>query len=97
LFLWIARNTFGPGKLKQYLAEGGEMPAGKPTMPQSIPAPNCDDAEGVAKFKEVVERVNRFAGTPVPSPFFGPMDRDTWVKLNCVHAAHHLRFLIPKS
>ena len=40
-----------------------------------------------------MERVNRFAGTPVPSPFFGPMDRDTWVKLNCVHAAHHLRFL----
>ena len=96
MMLWIARNTIGPGKLKQYLATG-DMGLGKPTMPQSVPAPGGDDAAGVAKFRETVDRVRRFAGMPLPSPFFGLMDRDTWVKLNCVHAAHHLSFLVPKS
>ena len=95
LMLWLARHSIGPKKLKQYLATG-DMGFGKPTMPQSVPAPGADDRDGVAKFREMVERVNRFAGTPLPSPFFGPMDRDTWVKLNCVHAAHHLSFLVPK-
>ena len=73
------------------------MPAGKPTMPQSVPPPGGDDAAGVARIRETVERVRAFAGPPLPSPFFGPMDRDTWVKLNCVHAAHHLSFLVPKG
>ena len=96
MFLWIARNTIGPGKLKQYLANG-DMGTGKPTMPQSVPAPGGDDRDGVAKFRETVDRAKMFAGTPRPSPFFGPMDREAWVKLNCVHAAHHLSFLVPKS
>ena len=96
MMLWTARHTIGPGKLKQYL-DNGEMGTGKPTMPQSVPAPGGDDSAGVARFRETVDRVRRFAGTPLPSPFFGPMDRDTWVKLNCVHAAHHLSFLLPRG
>lgn len=96
MLMWFARNTMAPGLLKKYLA-AGEMPTARPTAPQSVPAPGCDDAAGVAKFRETVERVRTFAGTPLPSPFFGPMDRDTWVKLNCVHTAHHLSFLVPKS
>lgn len=96
MMLWTARHTIGPAKLKQYLANG-DMGTGKPTMPQSVPAAGGDDAAGVAKLRETVDRANRFAGTPLPSPLFGPMDRDTWVKLNCVHAAHHLSFLVPKN
>lgn len=95
LMLWLARHSIGPGKLKQYLATG-DMGAGKPTMPQSVPAPDADDRDGVAKYRAMVERASRFAGTPLPSPLFGPMDRETWVKLNCVHAAHHLAYLTPK-
>ena len=96
MMLWTARHTIGPAKLKQYLANG-EMGLGKPTMPDSIPAPGGDDAAGVARLRETVDRAKMFAGTPLPSPFFGPMDRETWVKLNCVHAAHHLSFLVPRT
>ena len=95
LMLWMARHSVGPGMLKKVLASG-EMGTGKPTMPASVPKPDADDREGVAKYRAMVERANRFAGTPLPSPLFGPMDRDTWVKLNCVHAAHHLSFLVPR-
>ena len=95
LMLWMARHSVGPGMLKKVLATG-DMGTGKPTMPQSIPNPDADDRDGVAKYRAMVERANRFAGTPLPSPLFGPMDRETWVKLNCVHAAHHLAYLTPK-
>ena len=95
MLMWVLRHTVGPGALTRVLANG-EMKPGLPTSPQSVPAPTPDDAAGVAKLKETVARVNAFAGTPLPSPFFGPMDRDTWVRLNCVHAAHHLSFLTPK-
>ncbi len=93
--LWMGRNTVGPSMLKKVLATG-TMGAGKPTMPASVPAADADDREGVEKFKAMVDRANRFAGPPLPSPLFGTMDRDTWVKLNCVHAAHHLSFLTPR-
>jgi hypothetical protein len=96
MLMWVLRHTVGPGALGRVM-KSGEIKAGAPTMPQSVPAPNSDDAAEVAKLKETVARANAFAGTPLPSPFFGPMDRDTWVRLNCVHAAHHLSFLTPRS
>ena len=96
MMLWMARHTIGPAKLQQYLANG-DMGTGKPTMPQSVPVPGGDDAAGVAKFRETVNRVKLFAGTLLPSPFFGPMDHETALKLQLVHSAHHLSFLVPKG
>ncbi|HEY2910970.1 MAG TPA: DUF1569 domain-containing protein [Gemmataceae bacterium] len=96
MLMWVLRHTVGPGALSRVM-KSGEIKAGAPTMPQSVPPPSPDDAPGVAKLRETVARVHAFTGTPLPSPFFGPMDRDTWVRLNCVHAAHHLSFLSPRS
>lgn len=95
IMMWAMRHTIGPRILKRVVS--GEMKDGLPTMPQSVPPPNADDAAGVAKLKETVARANAFAGPPLPSPFFGPMDRESWVRLNCVHAAHHLSFLTPRD
>ena len=95
LLMWTLRNTLGPGALTRVLAAKAMRP-GNPTAPQSVPAASGDDRAGVEAYRAMVERAKRFAGTPLPSPLFGPMDRDTWVKLNCVHAAHHLSFLVPK-
>ncbi|HEY3789727.1 MAG TPA: DUF1569 domain-containing protein [Urbifossiella sp.] len=95
LMLWMARNSIGPKLLRKYLADG--MPAGKPTLPQTVPLSGGNDAAAVNGLKETVERVRTFAGPPLPSPLFGSMHRSTWVRLNCVHAAHHLSFLVPKS
>jgi hypothetical protein len=66
-------------------------------MPASVPPGDADDREGVEKLRVMVDRANRFAGPPLPSPFFGPMDSETWLRLNRVHAAHHLSFLSPKA
>ena len=95
MFLWIARNTFGPGKLKSVLANG--FPPGGPTDPNSVKPTGGDAEEAVAKLTAAAARFAAYDGPIVPSPFFGPMDKDTALKLQLVHSAHHLSFLVPKG
>ena len=94
--LWMARNTVGPKKLRQYL-DGGAMGTGKPTMPQTVIPSGGDAVVAVAKLGESVARFQAFTGTIHPSPFFGPMSKDDVMKLQLLHAAHHLSFLVPKG
>src|SRR5580704_7056649 len=52
--LWMLRNTIGKKMYRKYTAEG--MPAGKPTMPQTVHQTGTDSATAIAKLKEVAER-----------------------------------------
>ncbi|HEY2783607.1 MAG TPA: DUF1569 domain-containing protein, partial [Fimbriiglobus sp.] len=93
MLMWIARNTVGPRLFRKYLAEG-RLPDARPTMPQSVPNPSGDDQAAVTNYKRTVERATGLSGNPIPSPFFGRLTKEEWVQLNCVHAAHHLSFLV---
>jgi len=92
---WLFRNTVGRAKRVKYTAEG--MPAGKPTVPQTVPASGGNDAAAVAKLKETVERFEAHAGPIHPSPLFGSMTKDEALALQLRHLAHHLSFLVPKA
>ena len=46
---WVLRNTLGRAMYTKYMAEG--MPAGKPTITESVPAPGGDDAAAVADLR----------------------------------------------
>lgn len=94
LMLWAVRRTMGRGMFEKYLRDG--MPAGKPTMPQSVHVPG-DDAAAVAKLREAVGRFRRHTGEYLPSPLFGRLTRDEAEQLQLGHAAHHLSFLIPRT
>ena len=94
--LWMMKVTVGKPKLKKYLSDQS-FPAGKPTIPQSVPAATSQDAEGVAKFRAAVDRFLAHTGPLIPSPLFGAMTKETGEQLQCVHSAHHLSFLVPKS
>jgi Protein of unknown function (DUF1569) len=96
VFLWFARNTFGPKKLKQYIADRS-FPAGAPTDPKSVPTADSDDRGAVEQLKLAAMRLKNHTGVILPSPMFGPMDKETAVKLQLVHCAHHLSFLVPKT
>ncbi|MBO0700603.1 MAG: DUF1569 domain-containing protein, partial [Zavarzinella sp.] len=88
------RKTIGRGMYEKYVAAG--MPAGKPTMPDSVPAPGGDPAAAVARLREAAARFKAHAGPIVPSPLFGPLTKEEATRLQLVHAAHHLSFLVPK-
>jgi hypothetical protein len=95
-FFWMARKTIGRKKLLQYI-NTRSFPAGKPTMPETVKAPGGDPREAVAALRKSVERLKAHNGPIVPSPLFGPMTKDEAVRMQLVHCAHHLSFLLPKS
>ena len=94
--LWLLRVTIGRKKLREYLTTG-QMKTGTPTLKESVPAPKGDEAAAVSLFKTTLGRAKTYTGVLQPSPLFGQLTREEWVKLNLVHAAHHLSFLVPKS
>ncbi len=93
---WMMRNTFAPAVARKAF-ERGETKAGMPTIPQSVPAAGGDEAAAVAGLKATIERWAAHAGPLHPSPLFGEMSKDEWVKGHLLHAAHHLSFLVPRS
>lgn len=95
MMLGVVRPLMGRRMLEKYLREG--MPAGKPTMPQSVSAPGRDDAAAVADLKTAVARFRDHPGEYLPSPLFGQLTRDEAMRVQLAHAAHHLNFLVPRG
>jgi hypothetical protein len=94
--MWVMQKTIGRPRYEQYVREQA-FPTGGPTIPQSVPAPDTDDADGVAKLKAAAERYEAHTGPVHPSPLFGPLTKDEARKIQLVHCAHHLSFLAPKG
>ncbi len=92
----ILRNTIGPRKFKQMLAEG-KMPAGNPTFASTIYRSTDSDTQAVEQLKESIERFKCHQGEMHPSPIFGPMDKRSAEQLQLIHFAHHLSFLLPNE
>jgi hypothetical protein len=91
---WVIRGLFGRRIKEQTLAKG--LPAGKPTITESVPAPGGDDAAAVAGLREAAARFTAHPGEYLPSPLFGRLTRDEALRLQLRHCEHHLSFLIPK-
>ena len=71
------------------------MPEKNPTLRETIPAPAGDEAAAVARLGAVARRLQDHQGPFHASPLFGDLDHPTLVKLNVIHSAHHLSFLVP--
>ncbi|HJZ92611.1 MAG TPA: DUF1569 domain-containing protein, partial [Gemmataceae bacterium] len=94
--LWVLRKTGGRKKLLTYIGSG-TFPAGRPTIPETVLPPGGDPREAVEKLRRSAERLKGYSGPIVPSPLFGSMTKDEAVRMQLVHCAHHLSFLVPKN
>jgi hypothetical protein len=94
VILWTMRKTAGKRMLRSIL-ENGFKPGG-PTVPASVSASGGDESAAVAKLRDAVARFENHSGPLHPSPLFGDLDKATATKLQLVHCAHHLSFLVPK-
>ena len=93
---WAIKVTMAKRMAKKILNEG--FKGGVPTAPESVPkVEELSDAAGIAQLQDVVNRAEQFQGQLLPSPLFGDMDRETWMKVGLLHAAHHLGYLEPKA
>jgi hypothetical protein len=93
---WLIRTTAGKWMARKMLA-GGKMKEGMQTIPQSVPTPGGDAAAAVADLRATIDRWKAHTGALHPSPLFGSMPRDEWVKGHLIHCAHHLSFLVPRT
>lgn len=93
---WLLRNTMGQRLARKTFA-GGAMKTGMPTIPQSVPPAGRNDAAAVAELRQVIARWQAHTGPLHPSPLFGGLPREDWIKGHLIHCAHHLSFLSPKQ
>lgn len=92
MIFWAMKVTVGPGMKKKILA-GGFKP-GMPTAPDTVPKPDAmSDQEAIETLQGTIDRLQEFDDELLPSPLFGPMDKETLEKVSLLHAAHHLGFL----
>jgi len=95
MIFWVMKKTIGPGMKRKILAEG--FRPGIPTAPETVPKPDAmTDQQAVELLQQTVDRMKSFQGELIPSPLFGPMDRETQRKVGLLHAEHHLGYLEPK-
>ncbi len=96
--MFAVLNAVGVSKkLKNSILANGFKP-GTPTAPDTVPRPDAvTDQAGVQLLSEVVERIKSHRGVLHPSPLFGDMDRELFIRVTLLHAQHHLGFLEPKS
>lgn len=66
-------------------------------MPQTVHGASEDEAAAINRLKVVALRFKAYTGGVHPSPLFGKMSLEEAKKLQLVHCAHHLSFLIPKQ
>lgn len=95
---WLVRRTLGV-LIRGQVLRSGRMPEGIRIKPgwKLMPGSDADDRAGVATLREAI---SDYLSTPGPlpeHPFFGPMSREQWDRLHCVHIAHHLSFLLPAA
>jgi hypothetical protein len=95
-FLFVARHTVGPIAARRVLAKG-EMPAGAPTMKETVPPPGGDEPRAIEALRRSIERFEKYDGPFQPSHLFGHLNRDEWMKLQLLHCAHHLGYLVPQG
>ncbi len=95
MMIALMRWTLGRRWLSQILTSR-TMRAGGPTLPVSVPqAGQLDVASAVEELRGIIERVKGRPRERYQSPIFGELTHEQFVQLHCVHAAHHLGFLVP--
>lgn len=95
LMLGAMRVLVGRSWLKKIL-ETGVMFSGRPTTSETVPSAGGDESKAVERLRQTVTGFNAHQGDYHPSPLFGALTRDQALRLQLIHCAHHLSFLIPK-
>ncbi len=93
--VWLLRTVSGRQMRDTILQHG--FAAGTRTIGETVPAAGGDPAAAVAKLREVAARFAAHFGPIHPSPLFGPMDKELAARLQLIHCAHHLSFLVPRA
>ncbi len=93
---WLIRKLIGRPLLHAIL-RSGKMSTRLPTLPAAVSPPDLDEAAAVNAALTLLARLAAHRGALQPSPIFGDLTVEEWRRLHMIHAAHHLRFLVPSE
>ena len=82
--------------MKGRVTSGKTLPPGFKLPKESaafLPAPGTSTADGLARLRRVVDRLDAGARCVHPSPAFGAMSHDEWMRLHLGHAQLHVGFI----
>lgn len=95
LVFWTLRKLGIAEKMATKIKAEGFKP-GMSTAPQTVPAQDAPDSEGVEKLRAVVAQLKQHSGPLHESPLFGEMDTQTHGQVTLLHAAHHFGYFTAK-
>lgn len=96
-FPWILRRVVGPLVIKPWMLRTRRFPSGVDAPKEMVPTGQLGEEQAVEAFKAMLWRVRDHRGEFQPSPLLGPLTPEQWRQIHMIHAAHHLRFLVPKN
>jgi hypothetical protein len=83
--------------VKRQLFKTGQMRE-KIQLPEKfLPKPGLDARAEAEALRGALQMYSTHSGPLADHPMFGPLNRDEWTRLHCIHTAHHLSFVLPKS
>ncbi|HEU5116839.1 MAG TPA: DUF1569 domain-containing protein [Isosphaeraceae bacterium] len=82
---------------KQEVFASGMLPEGIPAPPQALPPQATDEKAEAENLRQAIAYFQASPGPVVPHRVFGPLSREEWERLQLIHCAHHLSFVIPTS
>jgi hypothetical protein len=91
---WLIRTLFGP-VAKRQLFGTGRMQEGIKLPEKFLPRPGLDARAEAEALRGALKVYSAHTGALADHPMFGPLDRETWTRLHCIHCAHHLSFALP--
>ena len=80
---------------KREVLETGRLPEGLPAPQVLLPEGGLDEGEEAENLRQAIAYFQSSPGPVAPHRLFGPLTRDEWHQLQCIHCAHHLGFAIP--
>jgi hypothetical protein len=84
-----------PEERKRQIFESGVLPEGLPGPAETMPSETMGEREEAEGLRAAIAYYRASPGPVIPHRFFGPLTRAEWDRLQLIHCAHHLSFVVP--
>ncbi len=91
---WPIRAIVGP-LMKRRVFGRGRMPEGVKLPEKYAPKPGLDARAEAEALRAAIGLFAAHTGPPTVHPLFGRLTAEEWRRFHCIHAAHHLGYVVP--
>lgn len=91
---WPVRRLVGPLVLRHFLRRGS-MPDGFKSPASLIPKPGLDARAEAEALRATIQVFQQSMPEMFDHAFFGKVRKADFARLQCIHCAHHLGFVLP--